>query len=440
MGQTFAHNTETRDLLRNRSRKTAETTVYRSYGNDWKISLVHKGRFGEKWSSDASVNYNFYKDDSRRSYEREAFSRFSDYKDTKKYLNINASAQYALGDKTELDFGTSFTHARYKSDVRMKEDSDFSLRNTRSESFLYIRHNFSETLSLSLGAVGRYAGLGEGNKSSLLPELRLDYMPTESLRFHLEYGSRPAYPKLHELSPGLYHTDSLTIRKGNRDLYSYSPSHNVDFTADFGEFLSLRSYTEYCSGQVMPYYGLNEKNIVECGFSQGKFFQTSVNLSGYIMLLPSLSWSNSVQFNRFETGENKSNAWIYDSQLNYFHMPSQFAVGLEYHRNMLKIPDFQGFYDMGQDYWMISVDKSFFRNRLSFSLTYLPPLKWGVREEQKTTVVTPFYRSVQGLKLNTYRNMIFFRASFRFHRGKEIKRIRNKDVFDKETRRERGLL
>ena len=150
----------------------------------------------------------------------------------------------------------------------------------------------------------------------------------------------------------------------------------------------------------MPYYGLNEKNIVECGFSQGKFFQTNVNLSGYIMLLPSLSWSNSVQFNRFETGENKSNAWIYDSQLNYFHMPSQFAVGLEYHRNMLKIPDFQGFYDMGQDYWMISVDKSFFRNRLSFSLTYLPPLKWGVREEQKTTVVTPFYRSVQGLKLS----------------------------------------
>ncbi|MBP8777292.1 MAG: hypothetical protein KBH23_04835, partial [Bacteroidaceae bacterium] len=115
-------------------------------------------------------------------------------------------------------------------------------------------------------------------------------------------------------------------------------------------------------------------------------------------------------------------------------------TGLEYNRMMTKSPRLQGYNESGQDYWMLTLGREFFKNKLSLSLMYVLPLEWGVRETQNSLTEANFYREATHLNLDTYKNMIFLRATLHLHKGKKTKESKSKSSFDDESRENRGLL
>ena len=74
------------------------------------------------------------------------------------------------------------------------------------------------------------------------------------------------------------------------------------------------------------------------------------------------------------------------------------------------------------------------------SLDYVIPLNIGVRQSQKSETVTSFYFQRNALDLGIYDNMLIFRLTFRFGKGKETKEIRDNTRYDNEILDKRGLL
>ena len=107
---------------------------------------------------------------------------------------------------------------------------------------------------------------------------------------------------------------------------------------------------------------------------------------------------------------------------------------------MSRIPELQGFSEYGYDMWNLAVNKYLLKDRLVLSLNYTIPLNIGVRQSQKTSVSTPFYLQRNALDLGIYDNMLIFRLTFRFGKGRETKEIIDNTRYDDESVDKRGLL
>ena len=83
--------------------------------------------------------------------------------------------------------------------------------------------------------------------------------------------------------------------------------------------------------------------------------------------------------------------------------------------------------------------KTFWHDRINVSLTYLPPIRLGVREYQQRAIDIDFYKEHQRLNLKTYDNLILLRVGFRLNNNKRFK-VKNQSKFDDEKNKDRGLL
>jgi hypothetical protein len=104
-----------------------------------------------------------------------------------------------------------------------------------------------------------------------------------------------------------------------------------------------------------------------------------------------------------------------------------------------KVPLLQGYEQQEQDMWAVSLFKTFWHDRINVSLTYLPPIRLGVREYQQRAIDTDFYKEHQRLNLKTYDNLILLRVGFRLNNDKRFK-VKNQSKFDDEKNKDRGLL
>ena len=129
-----------------------------------------------------------------------------------------------------------------------------------------------------------------------------------------------------------------------------------------------------------------------------------------------------------------------ESSIGYLSPKLKLFSSLGYRRDMSRIPELQGFSEYGYDMWNLAVNKYLLKDRLVLSLNYTIPLSLGVRQSQKTSVSTPFYLQRNALDLGIYDNMLIFRLTFRFGKGRETKEIIDNTRYDDESVDKRGLL
>ena len=113
---------------------------------------------------------------------------------------------------------------------------------------------------------------------------------------------------------------------------------------------------------------------------------------------------------------------------------------VEYAKEMVRNPLLQGWEEVGQDLWQVSLQKTLLQRRLNLSLNYVPPLRWLVGQSQQRNVDAAFYKEVQRLDLRTYDNLLMFRVTLSLGHGK---RKRMKEVnapYIIEEQKGRGLL
>ncbi|MFC2490096.1 MAG: hypothetical protein ACFNVK_08385 [Prevotella sp.] len=113
---------------------------------------------------------------------------------------------------------------------------------------------------------------------------------------------------------------------------------------------------------------------------------------------------------------------------------------VEYAKEMVRNPLLQGWEEVGQDLWQVSLQKTLLQRRLNLSLNYVPPLRWLVGQSQQRNVDAAFYKEVQRLDLQTYDNLLMFRVTLSLGRGKRKRMKEVKAPYIIEEQKGRGLL
>lgn len=407
--------------------------------DNYTATLYYAGKIAEKLSIYSDFTYNHYTNGVGNAlHENNAEILDSRYTDKRDFIRFNADFKYAMNDKFALNFGYATHYKKYDS-KNLNREPILKYKEMIHRGFIYLSYNPSAKWGIELGSGMVYTNMGETNHAKaywkLLPTIETNYTPTDFLNIRASYVTRLYSPSLNQLSPIYTAVDPLLSQHGNPDLKS-SLRHTVSVDISLWDRLTitprlryapqLTSEYYYKSGNSyrMTYQNMNLKEYaLQMVYDQplGKYFGLNASATYYY---------NKMKFNGLS---NSTNGWQIDAEVNYFNPKQSLMVQLGYYRSMDKSVQLQGFQMLNFDSWMLSVNKGFFKDRVSIMLGYFLPLKWGVRSEQQRVINTDFYNESYNIGLRPYRNTLMMRISFRLSKGK-TSYSRNRTTIDKEQR------
>lgn len=452
---SYAHQRERKDILY-RLTKTVrkddistqddmtEESRTSDRSNDWRSSLSYYGRLPREWRLNAGLNYN------RLASSPDRFYRWgnnppalSDYRHRKDYVSQYLSAEHMSAQQWFIDFGTANTFNRYttRNERTGKEERQSSFR---SRLFFHATKHWREDFSTKIGIGGEYIKAEGKENTALQPDISLNYHPQGIFSAQIGYTVRSSYPKQYQLAPETHQEDSVTVFQGNPGLRPLSQNHELTATFSFWDNLVLAAYFSYAPKSIQPYYRMEQSGTLISTFTNAKLLQNIYSLEYTWAIGERWSWYNAFRLNHYKVNapsmKGKATSWGLTSELQYYVPGQNLMFTATYDRGMVRIPDMQGFHDTGQDLWQFAIQKQAFKKRLTVSFIYLPPIHTGIRHRQKQEIITPFYRTSQGLHLSTYDNMLFLRITWRMHKGKKTKEVIDQTTYDDEKAAGRGLM
>ena len=273
--------------------------------------------------------------------------------------------------------------------------------------------------------------------------LTLNYFPKSVFGLTAVYNADPSYPVQEQLDPTLHYTGESLYSQGNPGLPPMSLTHSLLIQMSFWNNLQFINYFTFTPDYISDYYSLSGNNVISTYTTAG-YFRYTTGLEYKWEISRNWAWNNSVQMNFMKiSGDGLRNSeigFMGESTLEYFSPKLKLFSSLGYSRGMSRIPELHGFSEYGFDLWNLSVGKYLLKDRLVLSLDYVIPLNIGVRRSQKSEVRTPFYLQKNALDLGIYDNMLIFRLTFRFGKGKETREIRDNTRYDDESIDKRGLM
>ena len=412
--------------------------------NDFKFSVIYNWTICQKWKLYADLNYNLFKTDNRNAYTMNDV-QLTDVNSThrKDYYKGTLEAVFSPHDKVSIDFGYSGTWAFYR--FAQRNYSGTKSNENRQNVFSYLDYAFNDQLSARAGLAFESIHIDDNATSNtynkFLPAASLNYIPSQNVQLSADYSTRIEYPKLYQLSPIDYNLDERMVFQGNPGLKP-SLQHEVNLQAVLWQNLVLAGMYKSSSNTVSEYYS-HENDVYRYSFLNSKHSALAFLMMYDWKINKFISWENSFQFSHerisWDKYSNHANNIKFSSDLSYYITPLNMRLVASYSRGMYKVPLLQGYEQREQDLWAMSLFRTFWHDRINVSLTWVPPIRLGVREYQQRAIDTDFYNEHQRLNLKTYDNLILLRVGFRLNNDKHFK-VKNQSKFDDEKNKDRGLL
>lgn len=135
---------------------------------------------------------------------------------------------------------------------------------------------------------------------------------------------------------------------------------------------------------------------------------------------------------------NSYNGFMLDSEIEYFNPKWNLGLQVGYYRDIDKKAMLQGYQMTDLDSWLITANKQFWNKRVSLMISYFPPITWGIRDNLRKEIETPFYSEKYVQNLKPFRNMLMVRFSLRFNSG-HIKKNNKQSSTEREERAKRSV-
>ncbi|MBR4829229.1 MAG: TonB-dependent receptor [Muribaculaceae bacterium] len=412
--------------------------------NDYRLSLIYNSVINKRWTLYADLNYNLFKTDNRNAYSQDNV-QLTDVNSThrKDYYKGTVDAVFSPHDKVSIDFGYSGTWAFYR--FAQRNYPGTKSNENRQNVFSYLDYAFNDQLSARAGLAFESIHIDDNATSNtynkFLPTASLNYIPSQTVQLSVDYSTRMEYPKLYQLSPIGYNLDERMVFQGNPGLKP-SLQHEVNLQAVLWQHLVLAGMYKSSSNTVSEYYS-HENDVYRYSFLNSKHSALAFLIMYDWKINKFISWENSFQFSHerisWDKYSNHANNIKFSSDLSYYISPLNMRFTASYSRGMYKVPLLQGYEQREQDLWAMSLFKTIWHDRINVSLTWVPPIRLGVRENQQRVIDTDFFTEHQRLNLKTYDNLILLRVGFRLNNNKRFK-VKNQSKFDDEKNKDRGLL
>lgn len=140
-----------------------------------------------------------------------------------------------------------------------------------------------------------------------------------------------------------------------------------------------------------------------------------------------------IEGTKFDMPDRKYTASCFNVTMRLRYSYKDTQVHLYYENNNTKRAIANGVSQTGSDLWRIVYSRDFLKNRLSLSLTWVMPLRIGVKRYEYTEVTTPYYYS-HTVTDNVWKhqNELTFSIRYRFAKGQRVRKLSHSQFSDKE--------
>ena len=417
------------------NRKIEQETYSSNNVKNFIGSLSYKGKISDKIEVQADFTYNFIHDNNINIY-------------TESDVDISNGISIMQKDYTKLFVGLNYNitktlnfNINYSSIWRSYKIVDsYNSHEFRNQLFTNIGWSISNELQLNIGSGIEFVN-GKQNYIKPLPFIKLNYKPFEWFNINSSYVTRYTYPLLYQLSPTLVQQDAMMYYIGNVNLVP-ELHHEAAVEFAFLDAIYLVPNFSYVNNAIMPYYYANGD----------KYYNSQLNattmrasiVAGFQWYIGEFALASQVDLYKSITKNPEFNnaifGWNLQAGVEYYNPRIKLGAALDYYREMEQVPMLQGYEMSGQDSWQLSVNKKFWKERIQMSLTYVLPIKWGVRSDLTKSITTPFYNEIHNLSLHQYDNMIRFTFAIRFGGGDKSRPKLPKTSIEGESKKGRGLM
>jgi len=208
----------------------------------------------------------------------------------------------------------------------------------------------------------------------------------------------------------------------------------------FQGMLALEPYTHYSTNTVVKVGELDATNMFNFRFENAELYQRhggKMNFSKFIRK-QKVGWilqSNLEVYHSKVVSTSKTNSfidWRGDVDIIMMTLKTQSLLGLKYQRQQSKMISGLG-YDKGDvDFWMLFYKRPMLKKRASVMFGYFLPINLGANFNQA------FHAETDGIYMHTdndvslVKNMFILEFSFRFSKGKSVKKTEKEIEKEKE--------
>lgn len=420
-----------------------ETQQNKSDDDDFNTSLIYRGTINDNWSLYSAIGYNYIRQNTFNKYEQ--FNRYhseSKYDNLKNYVRYEADVTYSVNDQLSFNAGYTGAWNEYRSRSLNFTDDTSRINESRHRAYAYADYSPISNALLHIGCGVEH--INNVNKSWYwLPQISFSWIFSESSQLMVDYSSKIIYPKMYQILKTSYNIDEYVVFNGNPNI-SPSRVHSLSIQGAFKDKFMMGVSYDYTHNYITDLYTFHNDIIINSCTNANHHY-----ITGYIAydwnITDNITWRNIAQIS-YETIFNQTykrqfTNLLFNSQFDYWIAPIGMQTSLCYQRNMLKEPLLQGWNNIGQDYWMLSLQKGFWKDRIYASISYIPPIHLGVKTFQHNVIETDFYKHTIKQNLKTYDNMIMIRLQFRLSSGKPRTSNSGLDFeFESERKKDKGLL
>ena len=388
-------------------------------------SLFYQGQVSNRLHLYGDFSCNYYYNDMENEYRQDEPPnyRYTDLWDERKNQTVvNVEAKYKLSDKMTFEGGYSNIWRQYASESSQGRGFlDYSEQ--RNKFFAYHTWYLSKKTGMKSGFALEH--IRQRNREEAfgylraLPFLLVSHEFNHSTNITAGYATSQSYPSLFHLSPISIAIDTFLTQIGNPVVKS-AVRHQVFAELSLWNKLKITPQFNYIVDGVSEIYERKAFNLYRT-FENMNFREYSLNVSYDLALGAHLRLKNLVILYGSEAMyrgvRSTLNGLTFKSEADFYDPRTSVGVQVGYYRNMRKNILWQGYQMADKDYWCVTVRKELWRNRISATLSYIPPIAFGVRYDRIKELNTLLYTEKSVLNLESYNQMLLLKINIRFDRG-----------------------
>lgn len=427
---------------------------------DFTNSLFYVFKINNQNTLNADFTYSNYSDKYINNINQSnGFEMYETGKNNKDYTKLYVEINHILNNKSSLMAGYGNTFRKVENDFATKtrllstdsfiESTNSSvLDESRHKIYSYYSLNISRKLSFKIGSAMEYSHpVSEGlDKTFIIYQPHLDFKIAahKLLDIKIIYRADSNYPTIIQSTPFTHVVDQYLTETGNSDLkpelihkvsvrfrvmqglLSFEPYYN------FSDNLISRTLSPTGNGMFGYFYN-NVGNYVNKGikgdFTIPLFKQSLIIQSNFDFFNSSITYNGKT---------NNLNDWIMNSQIIYMSQKQKTIAGLVYQKNIKKLINTEGYDYNNNDFWFLFVQQTVLKDKMTIMLGYMLPVDFGVTYNQGSFVDTELYRATNIYNISILKNMIMFKLTYRFNKGKSVKNIK-KEIENEVEKKSDGL-
>ncbi len=438
------HTLKLTNMLRGEDYAIQNSTKNDLTDNIFTGTLFYKGQINDRLNLYGDFSYNHYYNDIENDYtDTNGLKTENIYNESKNQTLLNIEGKYRFSFRSSIQAGYSHSWRKYASEDN-GGNGFLNYNEYRNRAFAYFSIHPSKSIQGKIGAAIEHIKTREMEVENsyvrFLPYVQANFNINEKVNLRAGYSTNQHYPLLYQLSPMTMVIDTFLIQKGNPSLRT-PVRHQASIRLSLWNRLIINSAYQYTRDEISELYTENGINLYRT-FKNTRIKEYNLNVIFDQAVGKHFRFKNSIMYyvgQSVDAENNKSQSgWLVNSELSYFHPERQFGFQLGYHRNMKKNIIIQGYQMFDKDNWVISANKALFNNRMFVTLSYIPPITWGIRDHQSRELEASFYKEKTNLYLKPYHNMLLLKVNLRLNRGNS-KPVERRNPIKKNEREQQTI-